>query len=311
MVRQPGRDGMEQGSSAFYQELLDTLYDGVYYVDLHRRITFWNKAAETITGYSRQEVVGRKCSDNLLRHVDDRGTRLCLDTCPLAHTITDGQARRVAVYLHHKDGHRLPVSVRIAPLRNDTGRIMGAVEIFSDNSEKVAALQHLKELEHMAYLDTLTGIANRRYLEIFLEARFNELARFGWTFGLVFADVDHFKEVNDHYGHLAGDLVLQMVANTLAKNCRSYDLVGRWGGDEFLGIFCHLGNPQKLKTITERLRNLAAKSSIPWRGHPISVTLSLGATMVRPYDTVDSITQRVDQLLYHSKRAGGDCLHLL
>jgi diguanylate cyclase (GGDEF)-like protein/PAS domain S-box-containing protein len=302
---------MEPWSSAFYQELLDNLYDGVYYVDLHRHITFWNKAAETITGYSRQEVLGRKCSDNLLRHIDNRGVCLCLDTCPLAHTIADGQPRRAAVYLHHKDGHRLPVSVRVTPLLNDTGHIMGAVEIFSDNSEKVAALQHLKELEHLAYLDTLTGIANRRYLEIFLDARFNELSRFGWSFGLIFADVDNFKGINDHYDHLAGDLVLQMVAKTLAKNCRSYDLVGRWGGDEFLGIFSHLGKLQKLKTITERLRNLTATSSVPWHDHPISVTLSLGATLVRPEDTIDSLTQRVDQLLYHSKRAGGNCLHLL
>jgi diguanylate cyclase (GGDEF)-like protein/PAS domain S-box-containing protein len=302
---------MEQWSSAFYQELLDNLYDGVYYVDLHRRITFWNKAAEIITGYSRQEVLGRQCSDNLLRHIDNRGTCLCLNTCPLAHTIADGQPRRTAVYLHHKDGHRLPVSVRVTPLRDEAGHIMGAVEIFSDNSEKVAALQHLKELEHMAYLDTLTGIANRRFLEIFLEARFNELSRFGWAFGLVFADIDHFKGVNDHYGHLAGDLVLQMVAKTVAKNCRSFDLVGRWAGDEFLGIFSHFGKLQQLKMIAERLRNLTEKSSVPWHDHPISVTLSLGATMVRPEDTVDSLTQRVDQLLYHSKRAGGNCLHLL
>jgi diguanylate cyclase (GGDEF)-like protein len=117
--------------------------------------------------------------------------------------------------------------------------------------------------------------------------------------------------VNDHYGHLAGDLVLQMVAKTVAKNCRSFDLVGRWAGDEFLGIFSHLGKLQQLKMIAERLRNLTEKSSVPWHDHPISVTLSLGATMVRPEDTVDSLTQRVDQLLYHSKRAGGNCLHLL
>jgi diguanylate cyclase (GGDEF)-like protein/PAS domain S-box-containing protein len=310
-MRQAESDHMEQWSSSFFQELLDNLYDGVYYVDLHRRITFWNKAAEAITGYSRQEVMGRQCSDNLLRHVDDRGSCLCLGACPLAHTIADGQPRRAAVYLHHKDGHRLPVSVRVSPLRNAGGNIMGAVEIFSDNSEKVAALQHLKKLKHLAYLDTLTGIANRRYLEIFLDARFNELSRFGWSFGLVFGDIDNFKGVNDRYGHQAGDLVLQMVAKTMAKNCRSYDLVGRWGGDEFLGIFSHLDNLRKLKKITDRLHQLAANSSVPWHEHPISVTLSLGATTVRPEDTVDSITQRVDQLLYHSKRAGGNCLHIL
>ncbi len=69
---------MEKCGSDFYREVLDNLYDGVYYVDPHRRITFWNKAAENITGYSRQEVLGRKCSDNLLVHVNDQGAGLCL-----------------------------------------------------------------------------------------------------------------------------------------------------------------------------------------------------------------------------------------
>ncbi len=309
-ARPPERDAMDQWSSEFYQELLDNLYDGVYCVDGRRRITFWNKAAEAITGYSRQEVLGRPCSDNLLRHINDQGTGLCLRACPLARTIADGQSRTAAVYLHHKDGHRLPVAVRVTPLRNHAGEIIGAVEVFSDNSEKVAALQRLKELENLAYLDPLTGIANRHYLEIFLEARFNELWRLGWSFGLVFADIDHFKEVKDSYGHLAGDLVLQTVAKTWAKNCRSYDLVGRWGGDEFLCVLSHLGKPQKLRMIADRLRHLAENSSVPFNDQPISVTLSLGATLVRSEDTNTSIIERVDRLLYQSKQAGCNCLHL-
>ncbi len=301
---------MEQWGSEIYQELLDNLYDGVYYVDSHRRIIFWNKAAETITGYSRQEILGRKCSDNVLKHIDDQGVALCLKSCPLVHTMKDGKPRTAALYLHHKDGHRLPVSVRVTPLRNHTGRIMGAVEIFSDNSEKVAALQRLKELENLAYLDPLTGIANRKYLEIFLDARFNELWRLGWSFGLIFADIDHFKGVNDRYGHLAGDLVLKMVANTLAHQCRSFDLVGRWGGEEFLCVLSHLGKPLNLRRTAERFRKMVAKSSVPWNGTPISVTLSLGATLVRPDDTIDAIIQRVDRLLYQSKEAGRNCLHV-
>jgi diguanylate cyclase (GGDEF)-like protein len=255
--------------------------------------------------------LGRKCYDNLLRHINDQGLHLCLKSCPLAHTMKDGKPRTAAVYLHHKDDHRLPVSVRVSPVRDACGQIMGAVEIFSDNSEKVAALQRLKELENLAYLDSLTGIANRKYLEIFLEARFNELWRQGWLFGLVFADIDHFKVVNDTYGHQAGDLVLKGVAKTLAHHCRSFDLVGRWGGEEFLCVLSHLGKVQNLRRTAERFRNLVAKSSIPWNDNPISVTISLGATMVRADDSLDSIMQRVDHLLYQSKDAGRNCLYLL
>lgn len=303
-------EGVDKTGSGFYQELLDNLYDGVYYVDRQRRITFWNKAAENITGYSREEVLGQKCSDNLLRHVDDQGVSLCLGSCPLAHTIKDGNSRSASVYLHHKGGHRLPVSVRVTPIRNNTGRIIGAVEVFSDNSEKVAALQRLQELENMAYLDPLTGIANRKYLEIFLEARFNELKRHGWSFGLIFADIDHFKRVNDNCGHQVGDLVLQMVATTLAKNCRSFDLVGRWGGEEFLCVLSHLGKLQELKVIAERFRYLVANSSLRKDDNRITVTISLGATLARPDDSIEALTQRADRLLYRSKNAGRNCLHL-
>ncbi len=287
-----------------YWELLDNLYDGVYYVDRSRAITFWNKAAEAITGYHREEVLGKRCSDNLLRHVDEHGHCLCLRACPLAHALEDGRARTASVFLHHKEGHRLPVFVRVSPIRNRSGEIAGAVEIFNDNSETVAALQRLKELQDLAYTDTLTAIANRKYLEMFMEARFNEMRRYGWSFGLIFADIDHFKRVNDTYGHQVGDLVLKMVANTLAENCRSFDLVGRWGGEEFVCLVSHIRKPRKLKTIAERLRQLVANSYLGTENGPLAVTLSLGATLAQPEDTMESLTQRADRLLYQSKAAG-------
>ena len=123
MARRTEMREVDQTNSGFYRELLDNLYEGVYYVDRQRRITFWNKAAETITGYSRREVLGHKCFQNLLKHVDDQGVSLCLSACPLAQTIQDGQPRSTSVYLHHKDGHRLPVAVRVAPLHYFLSRV--------------------------------------------------------------------------------------------------------------------------------------------------------------------------------------------
>jgi diguanylate cyclase (GGDEF)-like protein/PAS domain S-box-containing protein len=297
-------------SPHFYLDLLENLYDGVYYVDRRRSITYWNKAAEQITGYSREEVLGKKCSDNLLRHVNDRGDCLCLGTCPLAQTIVDGAPRRASVFLHHKDGHRLPVYVHVSPMRDEAGKIIGAVEVFNNNAETVAALQHLQELQDLAYTDPLTGLANRKYVEIFLEARFNELRRYGWSFGLIFADIDHFKRVNDTYGHPVGDLVLKMVANTLAQNCRSFDLVGRWGGEEFLLVLSHMRQPHKLGSIAERLRLLVTHSYLKQDQGPLAVTLSMGATLAQPGDSIESLTQRADQLLYQGKKAGRNRLVL-
>ncbi len=299
-----------QDDPGFFRQIFDSLQDGVYYVNRRRQITYWNRAAASITGYSSQEVVGKRCSDNLLRHVDGQGTCLCLGSCPLSATLEDGQPRSAAVFLHHREGHRLPVAVRISPLRDQTGEIVGAVEVFHDNSQELAMLARLRELEETAYLDALTGIANRRYLELFLEAKFNEFQRHGWSFGLILADVDLFKTVNDTFGHDIGDQVLKMVAKTLASNCRSYDLVGRWGGEEFLCVIGHTPTVAHLQHTAERLRHLVQHSWVSLEDLTIQVTVSLGATLARPGETPASLLKRADALLYQAKAAGRNCLCL-
>ncbi|MGQ9748311.1 PAS domain-containing protein [Desulfosoma sp.] len=151
---------------AFFKRLLDSMADGVYFVDAQRRITFWNKAAERISGYTAQEVLGKSCADNLLRHVDESGRELCVEGCPVAAVIRDGRMRKAQVYMHHKLGHRVPVVVRATALPYDAGRILGAVEIFHAAFEKVDILQEIQKLRKEVLTDPLTGVGNRRYAEI-------------------------------------------------------------------------------------------------------------------------------------------------
>jgi len=99
-----------------YHDLLENIQEGVYFTDLDRRITFWNKAAEKITGYKAKNVIGVRCRDNILQHVDDTGLGLCQSLCPLAATMRDGKGREMEAYLHHKKGHRVPVRIRATPL---------------------------------------------------------------------------------------------------------------------------------------------------------------------------------------------------
>jgi diguanylate cyclase (GGDEF)-like protein/PAS domain S-box-containing protein len=295
---------MDDISPNFYETLLDNLYDGVYFVNPERQITFWNKAAEKITGFTKAEVLGKRCADNLLRHVDDQGNALCQGACPLSYTLRDGQLRSASVFLHHKNGYRLPVAIGVAPITDHRQKIIGAVEIFRDDSATVAALEKLKELEDLAYLDGLTRIANRTYLETFIVARFNELRRLGWSFGVIFVDVDQFKQVNDTFGHQTGDMVLKMVAQTLLKNCRSFDLVGRWGGEEFLCIISNLKDADQIMIIAERLRALVESSWVSLADCSFHVTISLGVTLARLQDSPETLIQRADGLMYRSKVAG-------
>ncbi|MDD2542618.1 MAG: PAS domain-containing protein, partial [Desulfuromonadaceae bacterium] len=95
----------------FYKELLDSLADGVYFVDRDRRITYWNKTAERLSGFSAQEVIGTDCAENILRHIDELGNELCLKGCPLTATLEDGKMRDADMFMHHKYGHRVPVAI--------------------------------------------------------------------------------------------------------------------------------------------------------------------------------------------------------
>ncbi len=285
------------------RDLIENLHDGVYLVDLERKIFRWNKAAETITGYSQDQVVGSCCADNLLMHVDGDGNKLCLELCPLAQTIKDGQTREAEVYLHHRDGHRVPVWIRTTPLRNGQGQIMGAAELFSDLSHKEATALRFKELEQLTLLDSLTQLANRRYLESEIKSRLSESIRCGLRFGVLFFDVDHFKQFNDTFGHQAGDLALQTISRTLTSTARSYDLYGRWGGEEFVGVIRNVDR-QGLLTIGERCRKMVEHTLIDLGSSLQQLTISIGASIVEPGDDIHALIKRADQLMYQSKAAG-------
>ena len=290
-----------------YRVILDDLYDGVYFVDRDRRITFWNKAAERITGFGRSEVLGSLCFEHILNHLDGEGRSLCQNGCPLAACMEDGQPREADVFLHHKKGHRLPVQVRVTPIRDAGGEVVGAAELFSDNSAKQSMRQRMEELEQMALFDPLTRMANRRYAEMTLRSRLEEMSRYGWAVGVLFVDIDDFKSVNDTHGHEAGDAVLEMVGRTLSSNSRPFDVCARWGGEEFLSVLQNVSH-QNLYSIANRFRSLVEHSHCAWKEERIRVTVSIGATLARPNDSVRSILRRVDALMYESKKAGKNLL---
>lgn len=287
----------------FYKGILDNLYDGVYFVDLRRRITYWNKGAERISGFAGDKVIGSSCADNLLIHVNGSGELLCTGNCPLARTMTDGEMREVDIFMHHADGHRVPVSVRVSPIYDEQEKVIGAVEVFSDNSTKIAALERMEQLKEAALLDALTETGNRRYAEMRINAAIAELNMHDLSFGLLFLDIDDFKSVNDSYGHQVGDRVLKMVANTLRSNIRSYDFVGRWGGDEFLVVLVNV-NSRGLLAIAQKLHALVGASKLNIHNDDIQVTASMGATLARKQDTMAKLIQRADRLMYQSKSGG-------
>lgn len=286
-----------------FESLLENLFDGVYYVDRNRIITFWNAAAERITGYSRAEVLGKPCAANILRHIDENGVELCQHGCPLAATMQDGQQREVSVYLHHNAGHRMPVSVRVSPVRNPEGQVVGGVEVFTENAQLHKIQKDLEALRFTALRDDLTCVGNRRAADMMLQTHLYELRTFDFPFGLIFLDLDHFKDINDRYGHAVGDQALRMTAASIASPLRRDDMVARWGGEEFIILLCDVDTAM-LERIAQRIRVFIERSFIVLGDEKVTFTASLGATLAHPADTPESLIARADALMYKAKHAG-------
>jgi len=296
-------------SDEIYRSIVDNLYEGVYFVDMDRRIIYWNSGAERITGYSSEDVVGRLCSDNLLVHVDEKGRCLCIGSCPLVDVMQQRCGHKEdQMFVHHKDGHRVPVEVSITLIRDRDGIPIGAAEVFRETRGIDHDLLMIEELKRETLVDVLTGLPNRRYLQMNIAGSLAEYERHGIGFGLVFADVDHFKQFNDTYGHEVGDMVLKLVGTTMGNCMRAYDMVGRWGGEEFLAII-RFADDEQFRHVAEKLRSMVEQSFLGHGDEHLKVTITLGATHVRPGDTMDTLVSRADRLMYAGKEAGRNRVH--
>ncbi|RKZ10470.1 sensor domain-containing diguanylate cyclase [Candidatus Fermentibacteria bacterium] len=291
-----------------FERIIDNLYDGLYFVNRDRVITYWNKAAEQISGFTAEEVVGKSCSDHILTHVDSDGNSYCTGTCcPLDATILDGKPRKIELYIHHKNGHRVPVSIRVSTLTDKDGNIIGGIELFTKIKDQAANELRVIELEKLALLDSLTQLPNRSFIEREIQNRLEQHKRYNSAFGILFIDIDYFKSINDIHGHIAGDDILKFISNTFIANARPFDLYGRWGGEEFIGII-HNVNINDLELIGNRLRSLIKSSYIIHEERRLFVTVSIGATLIKDNDTIESLLKRADALMYKSKAAGRNCL---
>ncbi len=287
-----------------YQEVLSYLYEGVYVVDSKRKIIFWNRGSEEITGYKSEEVVNKFCYNNILQHVDYEGKQLCMGGCPLHHTLATGEITETPVFLHHRDGHRIPVTVKAIPVYDDDGNIVAAIEVFTDSRYRKSSYDENRRLKELLTIDVLTSISNRRYLEFHLKNTISEAKEFNLKFGVLFIDIDHFKNVNDTYGHNVGDEILKLISQTLKANVRGDDKIGRWGGEEFVAIL-KVHNELELLSIAEKIRFLVSESSYKLNNkEELAVTISIGGSMYSANDDSKSLISRADANMYISKETG-------
>lgn len=278
--------------------ITSNIADGIYVMDGQGRITFVNERATEILGFAPDELNGQIAHDLFHRHAG--GNQTVLEECPIYRVIqTRGRYEGEEQFIQ-KNGDLLMVEVASQPMLK-SGRIIGSVTVFRDITERK---QLEEQLRLLSITDPLTGVYNRRFLQETLLKELCRAERHGEPFSLIMLDIDHFKQVNDRYGHDVGDQVLQHLVKLIQKRIRSSDCLARWGGEEFIVLLPHTGLLAATALAEALLEDLRV-SELKGVGY---VTASFGVAVSRPGDTVEQLGQRADALMYAAKQAGRNCV---
>jgi diguanylate cyclase (GGDEF)-like protein/PAS domain S-box-containing protein len=268
--------------------------DAVIMVDHGGGVSYWNPAAEQMFGYAEDEVIGKNLHELIVpEHYRERAYK------GFSQFVASGEGPaigRTSVFqARHRTGREFPVDISLSAIQ--LGGKWNAVGIVRDATERVQTEERLRQL---ATTDTLTGICNRRRFDEVLAAEIERTSRFSSPLSLILFDIDHFKRINDSYGHQAGDRVLTQLALAVGDMIRTTDMLARWGGEEF-AILMPGSDIDAGRVLAEKLRMMLEKQHFPDVGH---VTSSFGVAEHVRGENSDALIKRVDRCLYHAKASG-------
>ncbi|MCC4116590.1 diguanylate cyclase [Aromatoleum toluclasticum] len=282
-----------------YKAAVDHAPAAIMITNNRGRIEYVNAAFLKTSGYSRNEILGRSPAMFGAGHTR---SEVYAD---LWQTILSGSVWRGEVCNRRKSGEEYWENMAISPLRDRFGRVSHFVAVREDITERKGREEDLRQL---AQVDVLTGIANRRYLIDRAEQERRRAERFGQPLALLMVDIDHFKAINDEHGHAVGDQVIRMVAQTCAGSVREIDIVGRYGGEEFV-IVLPGTLPEGARELADRLRQQIAAIGVAGAdGAPVAVTVSIGFADFEPGDDLEQLLAAADAALYRAKSLGRNCV---
>ncbi len=265
--------------------------EGVITVDEEGQITLMNRAAEQLTEWQQQEVIGSSI-DDVFRIVQDRGNddaKIGVIHHIFQNNITAIPENNIALIT--KSGRRVPIESSAAPISVKNGEVSGAVVVFRDVSEK---RRKEEEIQYLGYHDQLTGLYNRTYFEEQMALIDSPKNR---PVSLIMADVNGLKLTNDAYGHLAGDRLIQKAAKVMKDLCRTEDLIFRIGGDEFV-ILLRRTNLAQTQLLVERIQKAVEAE----KDESIHLSISLGCAEKTPFvPDMEDVLSRAENNMYREK----------
>jgi len=282
-----------------YRDILDELQIGVSVLDLQKKIVFWSDGAEQITGYSRIDVLGHACSENILLHCNHNSCETCTGKCPLAAALHDAKPVEATSSIHHKAGYWVPVHTWAIPLRDKHGSIIGTIQTFEAEFSLSGPNPKDRSMKEHGWVDELTGLPNPTMTQARLRQMLGTFAALQVPFGVVCVEPREFAQFRARYGQEAAKSLLELVAQTLRNAVWPTDFVGRWSEGRFMVILSGC-REDALEAVTARMSQMMSNVTIRWWGEELSVKVSIGRAAALPGDTFESILQRAQQGL------GGD-----
>ncbi len=276
---------------------LDATSDPVMLTDAKARIIFANAAFAKSTGYTVDEIQGSTPA------MFKSGKHDEAFYAAMRRSLASGQNFRATFINRRRDGSLYHAEQSISPIFGEKGRISHYVSVSKDITKRVEREQALLRA---ATKDKLTGLHNRHHGEQLLAERYRTARTLQRPLTLVMCDIDHFKRINDEFGHPTGDRVLAEVADMLRQAVRSRDAVIRWGGEEFMIVLDECSQTDTVdlaKRILDRV-NAHEDGEVP------ALTLSLGLATLAPDEAIDELIARADSALYDAKRAGRNRLSI-
>lgn len=297
---QPAIDESLHRDRLFFEQLVGDLKDGVVFTDSEGTITHWNSVMERFTGIAADAIVSQSWSNECVRLRDRDIERE--DSCLVNDCLATGAMVARSMVIEQADDDPIPVQVQVSPVVGETRGMHGTVIVVRDQSDETVLQEQLESLHHQSTRDPLTQVANRAWFDEVLEQRVQSAEEGEQSFSLIICDIDHFKRVNDVYGHPAGDEALVSFASILSSHSRDGDLVARYGGEEFLLLTPGCDNPTAAKRA-ETIRKALETTPLRSIGGE-SVTASFGVTEYQSGDTPQTVVSRADRALLKAKDNG-------
>jgi PAS domain S-box-containing protein/diguanylate cyclase (GGDEF)-like protein len=290
-----------------FQAVLDVLDVGLCIVDRERTILYWNTAAERTTGYLRTEVLGRTSREDLVVEGDAGGGHQYRMASPLQETLDDGVGRQPKMYLRHKQGHRVPVHLRTAALRDANGHVVAGVEWFTEEKSLEDSLGPAERSMARPDREHPEMVRSKMYMEALLQRSLEALAQEKRPFGVLLVKADQWEGLRKTHGQDAASSMLRVVEETLLYTLGPSDALGLWDEGEFLVVMPE-ATARGLELDADLLRGMVASAQFRWWGDRMPLTVSLGGLLVAEGRSLRHIMERARAAMEQSAGQGGNAV---